>query len=110
MVESKSKKAAFLGEVVRFLTLTATDIMAVRIEELTRLVPVGHADLLTIRAVRIQEDLLETVAALLRPGGRLLLFGSESSVRSLNHSEFRVIERVSLVGGDSTLQVLSRVA
>jgi 16S rRNA (guanine527-N7)-methyltransferase len=109
MVESKSRKAAFLGEVVRSLTLTATNLMTVRIEELTRLVPIGHADLLTIRAVKIQEDILQTVAVLLRPGGRLLLFGS-ASVRSLHHSEFRVIERLSLAGGNSTLQVLSRVA
>jgi 16S rRNA G527 N7-methylase RsmG len=94
---------------VRSLTLTATNVVTVRIEELIRLVPVGHADLLTIRAVRIQEDLIQTVAVLLRPGGRLLLFGS-ASVLPLNHSEFRVIERLSLAGGDSTLQVLSRVA
>jgi 16S rRNA (guanine527-N7)-methyltransferase len=108
MVESKSRKAAFLCEVVRSLILTATDVVTVRIEELTRLVPRGQADLLTIRAVRIQEDLLQTVAGLLRPGGRLLLFGSES-VPSLSHSEFRVVGRLSLAGGDSTLQVLSRV-
>ena len=109
MVESKSRKAAFLGEVARSLTLTATNVVTARIEELARLVPAGQADLLTIRAVKIQEDLLQTVKILLRPGGRLLLFGSKS-VRPLNHREFRVIERLGLAGGDSTLQVLSRVA
>lgn len=109
MVESKSRKAAFLGEVARSLTLMATSVVTVRIEELARLVPAGQADLLTIRAVKIQEELLQTVAILLRPGGRLFLFGSES-VGPLDHSEFRVMERLSLAGGDSTLQVLSRVA
>lgn len=109
MVESKSRKAAFLGEVVRFLALTATDVVTIRIEELAGLAAGGKADLLTIRAVRIQKDLLTTAALLLRPGGRFFLFGSESG-RLVNHSEFRVIERLSLVGGDSTLQVLSRVA
>ena len=109
MVESKSRKAAFLGEVVRYLALTATDVLTVRIEELTRLVPPGQADLLTVRAVKIQKDFLQTVGVLLRLGGRLFLFGSEP-VRSLNDSEFRLVERLGLVGGDSTLQVLRRVA
>ena len=109
MVESKSRKAAFLGEVVRSLALTAIHVVTVRIEELARLATVGQADLLTVRAVKVQEDLLKTVAVLLRPGGRIFLFGSES-VRLLNHSDFRVIERLSLAAGGSTLQVLSRVA
>ena len=108
MVESRSRKAAFLSEVVRSLTLTTTEVLAIRIEELARSTPAGHADLLTIRAVRIEEGLLRAAAALLRLGGRLLLFGSESPP-TLNQGDLRVIQQVSLVGGVSTLQVLSRV-
>ena len=52
MVESKSRKAAFLREVVRSLSLTTTDVLSIRIEELARSDAAGQADLLTIRAVR----------------------------------------------------------
>lgn len=107
MVESKSRKAAFLSEVVRSLALTTTEVMSVRIEELARSAPAG-GDLLTIRAVKIEEGLLQAAAALLRLGGLLLLFGSESS-HALNHCDFRITRQISLAGGDSTLQVLSRV-
>jgi 16S rRNA (guanine527-N7)-methyltransferase len=106
MVESRSRKAAFLREVARTLSLTATEVLTIRIEELARSMPGVHGDLITVRAVRIQESLLEAAAALLRPGGRLLLFGSESSP-AVAHDEFRVSQRLSLAG-DSTLQVLNR--
>ncbi len=109
MVEAKSRKSAFLAEVVRSLALTGTDVLTTRIEELTPSVTAGHADLVSIRAVRIEDDLLRTVGVLLRPGGRLLLFGSEP-VHSLDYREFRVTERLTLAGGDSTLQVLSKVS
>ena len=109
MVESRSRKAAFLSEVVRSLALTTTEVLSFRIEELARSAAAGHADLLTIRAVRIDEGLLRAAAALLRIGGQLLLFGSESP-QTLNHANFRLAQQLSLIGGDSTLQVLSRVA
>lgn len=108
MVESRSRKAAFLREVVRTLSLTATDVLTIRIEELARSMPGVCGDLLTVRAVRIEQGLLEAAAALLKPGGQLLLFGSESSPAVI-HDAFRVIERLRLAGEDSTLQVLNRV-
>lgn len=108
MVESRSRKAAFLREVARALSLTTTEVLTIRIEELARSMAGGHADLLTIRAVRIEEGLLDAASDLLRLGGRLLLFGSESS-HPINHGHFRVIQQVTLAGGDSSLQVLSRV-
>lgn len=108
MVESRSRKAAFLSEVVRSLSLTTTEVLSVRIEELAQSAPAGHGDLLTIRAVRIEEGLLQAAAALLRLDGRLLLFGSEFS-RAGDHGDFRVIQQISLAGGDSTLLVLRRV-
>jgi len=109
MVESRSRKAAFLREVVRSLSFTTTEVLTIRIEELARSTSAGQGDLLTIRAVRIEEGLLEAAVALLRVGGRLLLFGSKSS-HPVNHGDFRVLQKLILAGGDSTLQVLSRVA
>ncbi len=79
MVESKSRKAAFLREVVRLLALTTTDVLSIRIEELGRSGAAGQADLLTVRAVRVEESLLRLAGTLLKPEGRLLLFGSQSS-------------------------------
>lgn len=109
MVESRSRKAAFLSEVVRSLPLTTTDVLAMRFEELVRSVPAGQADLLTVRAVRIEAGLLKAAAELLKPEGRLLLFGAKSQ-GALKHRAFRAIQQLSLTGGDSIIQVLSRVA
>jgi len=108
MVESRSRKAAFLSEVVRSLTLTTTEVLPIRIEELVRSAPAGQGDLLTIRAIKIEEGLVQAAAGLLRLGGRLLLFGSEWP-HAVKHGDFRVVQQVNLAG-DSTLQVLTRVA
>ena len=109
MVESKARKAAFLTEVVRSLSLTATDILAIRIEELSRMTPASYVDLITVRAIRVEEDLLRTAAGLLRPGGRLLLFGSKVP-HMLNRVDFLLLQQLRLAGSGSILQVLSRVA
>jgi len=109
MVESKSRKAAFLREVVRSLGLTATVVLSMRIEELARSVAVGQADLLTVRAVRVEDDLLRLAGVLLKPGGRLLLFGSPSA-HAARRDDFRTTDELGLAGSDSTLQVLMKAA
>jgi 16S rRNA (guanine527-N7)-methyltransferase len=77
MVESKTRKAAFLREAVRQLGLTNTTVEAVRVEELL-IRPELHeaADFVTIRAVRTEKKLLDGVQAFLKPSGALLLFRS----------------------------------
>ena len=77
MVESKSRKAAFLREVVRELGLTDVVVEACRYEELlTR--PELHAatDVVTVRAVKVDAQALEGLQTLLRAGGVLFLFRS----------------------------------
>ena len=72
MTESREKKAAFLREAVRSLRLNAEVIG--RFEGLLSYPP-GSVDLITARAVRI-EDCVALAVHLLSSSGRLLLFGS----------------------------------
>jgi 16S rRNA (guanine527-N7)-methyltransferase len=72
LIESNHKKAAFLHEVVRALTLTNVDIQNVRAESLRQ-----NFDTVTLRAVERFESIVPTAAQLLKPTGRLcLLIGS----------------------------------
>ena len=73
LIESNHKKATFLREVSRALTLTDVNIQTARAEALT-----PHSfDIVTLRAVERFETTLPVAANLLRPAGRLaLLIGS----------------------------------
>jgi 16S rRNA (guanine527-N7)-methyltransferase len=68
LIESNHKKAAFLREVTRTLTLTNVDIQNTRAETLTT-----TFEVVTLRAVDRFETVLPTAAALLAPAGRLAL-------------------------------------
>lgn len=75
MVESKTRKAVFLREVVRQLGLANVVVEGCRYEELlTRLERREVADVVTIRAVRLDREAVARLQALLRVDGRLLLF------------------------------------
>jgi 16S rRNA (guanine527-N7)-methyltransferase len=77
MVESKVRKAAFLREAVRVLSLGGVRVETARYEELLSR-PELHeaADVITLRAVRTDARALRNLEALLKPGGRFLLFKS----------------------------------
>jgi 16S rRNA (guanine527-N7)-methyltransferase len=75
MVESRSRKAAFLRELVRELGLRAATVDAVRFEELAaRVDAVDCVGLVTVRAVRADSRFVEAVGRVLRAGGQLLAF------------------------------------
>ena len=77
MVESKTRKSAFLREAVRVLNLADAAVETARAEDLlTRSELVESQDLVTIRAVRIEQKLLTKIQLFLRLGGRILLFRS----------------------------------
>ena len=82
LVESNHKKATFLREIVRALTLTDIDIQQSRAETLT-----GQTfDVVTLRAVERFEAILPVAATLLSPAGRLALLigsGQQAVVRTL---------------------------
>jgi 16S rRNA (guanine527-N7)-methyltransferase len=79
MVEVKTRKAVFLREAVRALGLRDADVETSRFEELLPRAELHEAqDLVSIRAVRIEDRTLNTLQAFLRPGGKILLFRGAS--------------------------------
>jgi 16S rRNA (guanine527-N7)-methyltransferase len=77
LVESKGRKAAFLREVARVLSLDSVEVESNRIESIAVSHPLAAtADLVTIRAVRPSDDVLKAVRRLLRFGGRAAFIGS----------------------------------
>jgi len=74
MVEAKSRKCAFLREAARTVRLGDVVVLQARIEELAASVPTGSADLLTVRAVRVDAGVHDACAYLLAGSGRLAIF------------------------------------
>jgi len=81
LIESNQKKATFLREVVRTLTLTDVNVFAARAE--TR--PPATADLVTLRAVERFDESLTVAANLVVPGGRLALLIGSAQVEQTSH-------------------------
>jgi 16S rRNA (guanine527-N7)-methyltransferase len=78
LIESNQKKATFLREVTRVLTLTNVNIQNQRAESL-----IGtHFDVVTLRAVERFEKILPTAASLVAPEGRLALLISHAQFPS----------------------------
>ena len=77
MVESKARKSAFLREAIRQLGLIGTTVENARYEELLAR-PELHeaADVVSLRAVRVEARILMGLQAFLKPGGWFLLFQS----------------------------------
>lgn len=77
MVESKERKAAFLREVVRTLALSDTTVENLRFEALRQRTALAEsAGLITVRAVKLDAEILDLCRFLLRPAGVLQTFGS----------------------------------
>ena len=75
MVEVKVRKSAFLREASRQLGLTATEVETTRVEELLARPQLHETfDLVSMRAVRIEMRMLNTIQAFLRPNGHVILF------------------------------------
>lgn len=79
MVEAKTRKSAFLREAVRLLSLTDTTVETARYEELLTRPELHEAfGAVSLRAVRIDGRVLQTLQAFLAPGGLMLLFRGPS--------------------------------
>jgi len=91
MVESHSRKAAFLREAARALEIPFVLVYDGRLESLSP-ESLGDKlpDLISIRAVRMDAALLRTVKSLLKPGGKLALFSSKTSPPDLESALLHV--------------------
>jgi 16S rRNA (guanine527-N7)-methyltransferase len=78
LIESNQKKATFLREVARTLTLTDINIQNVRAETL----PPSTFDVVTFRAVECLSKVLPVAANLLAPSGRLALLIASSQLEA----------------------------
>ena len=76
MVESKTKKAAFLREAIRVLGLTDTSVIDERFETISDEGRASGLDLVTVRGVKSDPRLFRAIHRLLAPAGRLFLFHS----------------------------------
>ena len=102
MVESKVRKAAFLREAVRMLRLENASVENARYEDIAaRASATGTADLATVRAIRTSKELFCASHALLREGGRLMLFSS-GSTKIATPLGFRLLEAARLWGPGSS--------
>lgn len=80
MVESKTRKAAFLREVVRHLSMEGAEVEGSRFEELLVRPELHEAvDVVTMRAVKVEKKTMMGLQAFLKPGGRLFLFRTNSA-------------------------------
>lgn len=78
LIEANHKKAAFLREVIRALTLKGVDVFLGRAEDFAP----HSAGIVTMRAVERFERALPVAARLVRPGGLLALLIGESQVQT----------------------------
>jgi 16S rRNA (guanine527-N7)-methyltransferase len=93
LVESRVRKCAFLREVVRQLGLSAVEVENGRLEELLiRGDLCKTADIVTIRAVRADTKLWGTAQRLLKKGGRVFWFTTQTGPESARLPASLVVE------------------
>jgi 16S rRNA (guanine527-N7)-methyltransferase len=79
MVESKTRKAVFLTEAIRHLQIQQATVETARFEQLLSRPDLHEAaDIVTVRAVRVEARTLMTLQAFLKPTGQLFWFRSAS--------------------------------
>ena len=91
MVESRTRRAAFLREIVRQLGLEGTVVEECRLEELAvRPELRAGADVVTVRAVRIGGRMLRDIQPLVKAGGRVFLFRNHPGINAELPSRLRL--------------------
>ena len=108
MVESRTRRAAFLREAVRRLGLDGTVVEACRLEDLAARGELrGKSDVVTVRGVRVEARLLRLIRPLIDSGGVVFLFRSAGDGLDAGlPSPWRVDAEHPLLGPDHRLVVL----
>ena len=83
LIESNQKKAAFLREVARALTLTNIDVITDRAETLAARPDFSRADVVTLRAVERFDTILPQAVAFLAPHASLALLIGAAQIPQL---------------------------
>ncbi|MGA9495103.1 MAG: 16S rRNA (guanine(527)-N(7))-methyltransferase RsmG [Terriglobales bacterium] len=83
MIESNHKKAAFLREAVRALTLTDVNVITDRAEVVAKTDDAPHAEVVTLRAVENLNAVLHQAVTFLVPTGSLALLVGTAQLPSL---------------------------
>lgn len=105
LVESRERKAAFLREAIRAIPVPGTEVEVARIESLAAEPRnAGAAELVTVRAVRMDPSLMGWIQALLGFGGQAVLFGAETTISYLP----RGLELTNAIGSSSRAIVVLR--
>jgi 16S rRNA (guanine527-N7)-methyltransferase len=106
LIESNQKKATFLRELTRALTLTDINIQNAPAETL----PSSTFDVVTLRAVERFSKILPVAAALLAPAGRLALLVSSSQLETIHATlpTFTWSAPISLPQSQSRILLISR--
>ena len=87
MIESKTRKSAFLREAVRQLNLAGAEVLTTRFEDaVAEPGQAGTASWVSVRAVRADRAFWDSVDALAAPDGRVLWF--RSAADPIDRSDF----------------------
>ena len=101
MVEARERKSAFLREAVRHLGLMDVTVLTGRAEALPEALE-NLADVVTLRALRLDSELIASVCSLLKPGGCLVTFGLTAAPEG-----FSLAQQLGLKGTDSVVSLFT---
>jgi 16S rRNA (guanine527-N7)-methyltransferase len=82
LIESNSRKCAFLNEVIRELRLSGVSVLRARYEDVSDSLR-GSVDIVASRALGGYEELLKWSSDVLQPSGRVILWVGESDVHRI---------------------------
>jgi 16S rRNA (guanine527-N7)-methyltransferase len=108
MVESKSRKAAFLREAARTLGLARTNVVCARIEDAVAS-RFRSSDLVTLRGVNPDKPMWVALGNLLAESGKLFWFHSRRSAPALPAGFVRIASRDLGTASDAVLSICTPV-
>jgi 16S rRNA (guanine527-N7)-methyltransferase len=110
MVESRGRKAAFLREAIRTLSLNSASVSESRFEDLVASsTPRLDLDVLTMRAVKIDEGMAEIIGGTLKKGGKLLIFQTTPVGSVQGQAGLRRVESVQISEAPAFVEVFEAV-